>query len=260
MPSGLACVDGVLTPAAEARIPVTDEGLVRGDGIFEVIRLYGGVPFALDRHLARLAGSADGLRLALDVEAVREDVELILGERAEGDELLRIMVTRGGRRIALLEPLPLLGESCSLAQVTYAPSRLLDAVKSLSYAANMLASRLARERGFDDALLVTPHEHVLECPTSSFFAVRGGAVLTPPLSEHILDSITRALVIEVAEVSEEPLTVTDLETIDEAFIASSVVEVMPVRRIEEWDLAAPGERTLEIAAAVRERIAALTTG
>jgi branched-chain amino acid aminotransferase len=260
MPSGLACVDGVLTPAEEARIPVTDEGLVRGDGAFEVIRLYGGIPFALDRHLTRLAGSAEGLRLGLDIAAVREDIELILGECAEDDELVRVMVTRGGRRITLLETLPPVAESCSLGQVTYSPPRLLDGIKSLSYAANMLATRLARERGFDEALLVTPHERVLECPTASFFAVRDGAVLTPPLSEHILDSITRALVIEVAGASEEPLTATDLETIDEAFLASSVVEVLPVRRIEAWDLAAPGERTTAVASAVREQIIALTSG
>ena len=260
VPSGLACVDGVLTPAAEARIPVTDDGLVRGDGVFEVVRLYGGVAFALDRHLARLAGSAEGLRLAYDAEAVREDVELLLAERADGDELVRIMLTRGGRRVALLEPLPVIPESCSLGQVTYAPPRLLDGVKSLSYAANMLASRLARERDFDEALLVTPHGRVLECPTSSFFAVRDGAVMTPPLTEHILDSITRSLVIEIADVSETPLTVTELGTIDEAFIASSVVEVLAVRRIEGRELAAPGERTREIAVAVRERIGLLTTG
>ena len=59
--------------------------------------------------------------------------------------------------------------------MTYAPTRVLDGVKSLSYAANMLCSRMARERGFDEALLVTPHGRVLEAPTSSLFWVDGAA-------------------------------------------------------------------------------------
>ena len=63
----LAILDGQVLPAAEALVPATDEGLLRGDGVFEVIRLYGGRPFALDDHLARIARSAANLRLELDV-------------------------------------------------------------------------------------------------------------------------------------------------------------------------------------------------
>jgi len=259
-PAPLACIDGVLTPLAEALIPASDDGLVRGDGVFEVIRLYDGVPFELERHLARLASSAAGLRLPVEIESVRADIERILAVPSPGSGLLRLIVTRGGRRIAMLEALPMLGESVALASVTYSPTRVLDGVKSLSYAANMLASRLARERGFDDALLVSPHGRVLECPTASFFAVAAGAILTPPLSEHILDSITRALVLELADVREQPITVAELESIDEAFIASSVAEVMPVRRIDARELPAPGPLTRGLATTLRARIAAVTAG
>ena len=83
-----------------------------------------------------------------------------------------------------------------LSCVTYSPTRVLDGVKSLSYGANMLATRLARERGFDEALLVTPHGRVLEAPTSSVFWIEGEEIFTPPLADHILASITRALVID----------------------------------------------------------------
>jgi branched-chain amino acid aminotransferase len=86
-------------------------------------------------------------------------------------------VTRGGRRIVLLESLPAPLASAALACVEFAPVRILDGVKSLSYAANMLASRVAHDRGFDEALLCTPHGRVLEGPTSAFFCVpRGRAV------------------------------------------------------------------------------------
>ena len=109
--------------------------------------------------------------------------------------------------------------------ITYSPTRILDGVKSLSYAANMLAGRLAREQGYDEALLVTPHGRVLEAPTSSVFYVRDGRLLTPPLDEHILASITRALVIEVTGAQEQPCTLEELYDADEVFLASTVREV-----------------------------------
>ena len=175
-PGSLASLDGAVMLASEATIPATDEGLIRGDGVFEVIRLYDGRPFALDRHLARLERSATNLRLPLDLEAVRADAWRLLAQAGVGPdhELLRIMVTRGGRRLLLTEPMVQTPEHVRLCSVTYAPTRILDGIKSLSYGANMLAGRLARERGFDEALLVTPHGRVLEAPTSSIFYVEDG--------------------------------------------------------------------------------------
>jgi branched-chain amino acid aminotransferase len=231
-----ACIDGELVPLAEARIPVTDAGLLRGDGVFEVMRLYDGVAFGRDRHLERMARSAQNLRLELDVVDVARDIDALLAKVKPRDALLRVVATRGGHRIVLVEPLPVFPEMLTLGYVTFAPVRVLDGVKSLSYAANMLTTRLAQERGFDEALLVTPHGRVLELPTASFFWVADGEVRTPPLSEHVLDSITRRIVIEVAAAKETATTSVDLESADEAFVASSVREVIAVRRIEQRDL------------------------
>jgi branched-chain amino acid aminotransferase len=173
---------------------------------------------------------------------------------------LRVLATRGGHRIALIEELPELPEALALGYVTYAPVQLLDGVKSLSYAANMLATRLACERGFDEALLLSPQEMVLELPTASFFWVSGGELRTPPLSEHLLDSITRRLVIELAGAREAPTRPADLETAEEAFVASSVREVMAVRRIEGRELPAARPVTDATAREVRAHIEAQLAG
>lgn len=242
--------------ASSATIPATDEGLLRGDGVFEVIRLYAGRPFAFEEHLQRLERSASNLRLALDVEAVRSDAWRLLRHAGTGrdHELLRIVVTRGGKRLLLTESLPKTADRARLATITYAPTRILDGVKSLSYASNMLASRLARERGFDEALLVSPHGRVLEAPTSSLFWVKGGEALTPPLSEHILASITRRVVIDVSGARERECTLEELLKADEVFLASTVREVQPVAAIDDRRYDAEAPLTAQIAEQVAARI------
>jgi branched-chain amino acid aminotransferase len=250
----VACVDGGLVPVKDASIPVTDEGLLRGDGVFEVIHLYQGRPFALEEHLARMSRSAVKLRLPLSRDDVRADVVALLEAVHPGDALLRLVATRGGHRIALVEPMPDLPASVSVGYVIYSPTRILDGIKSLSYAANMLAGRLARERGYDEALLVTPHGRVLEGPTASLFWVRKGELFTPPLSDHILQSITRGRVIDVSGAREQATTRESLSEADEIFLASTVREVMPVHEVEGRALAAGGPVTREVAAAVARRI------
>ncbi|HET6449255.1 MAG TPA: aminotransferase class IV [Conexibacter sp.] len=262
----LACLDGTVMPAADAVVPATDEGLLRGDGAFEVMRLYAGRPYALEEHLARLARSAANLRLAVELDAVRADVARLLA--AAGGEpdpgALRIVLTRGGRRLLLTETLPAHAPTIRLATVTYAPVRLLDGVKSLSYAANMLATRLAQEQGADEALLVTPHGRALEAPTSSIFWVADGAVLTPPLSDHILASITRAVTIELADAAERSCTLDDLRGADEAFLVSTTRELQPVASIDGEAIgegaAAPGfaggPHSRDLAARLHARILA----
>ena len=259
MPDELASLDGLIAPAAETTIPATDEGFLRGDGVFEVIRVYDGVPFALDDHLTRLERSTTNLRLGWSAskDELRKDIERLLEARGGSafDGCLRIVLTRGGRRLMLTEPLPATPAQARLAFVTYCPTRLMDGVKSLSYAANMLATRCAKERGFDEALLVTPHGRVLEAPTSTLFWCTGdGALATPPLDDHILASITRAHVIEVTGAEERICTREELEQAGEAFLASTTREVQPVAQIEDIELEAPGKRTREAAEGLRARI------
>jgi branched-chain amino acid aminotransferase len=257
MADQLAVLDGVVMNVAQAQISVTDEGLLRGDGVFEVIRLYAGRPFGLDEHLERMARSAESLRLPFDADVVRGDADALLATHGDADGMLRLVVTRGGRRIGILEALPAFPETIALQTVTYSPTRVLDGVKSLSYGGNMLASRLAREQGADEALLVSPHGRVLEGPTTSFFYVLDGGLYTPPLSDRILDSITRRALLAVTDASERVTTRDDLAGASEAFLASSLREVQPVRSIDGVALPqAPGPHSATAATAVREHIEA----
>jgi branched-chain amino acid aminotransferase len=251
----LASLDGAIGPVAETRIPVTDEGLLRGDGGFEVARLYGGRPFAMEDHYARLQRTCNGLRLEFDLTALRNEVDALLEETGAVEGLLRIVLTRGGRRIAMIEPLPHRLTVARVMTVPYAPNRVLDGLKTLSYAGNMLAGRLAKEQGYDEALFVTPHGRVLEGPTWSFFWVKDGTLLTPPLDDRILASITRDRVMAESGAQEAICTLDDVRAADEAFIASSVREVMPIAAVDDIELpSAPGPVTEAAREALARRI------
>jgi branched-chain amino acid aminotransferase len=249
----LASVDGRIAETPEARIPAADDGLLRGDGVFEVIRLYSGRPFALGEHLNRLERSAVAIALPVDRAAFEREIAALLAEFGEHEGQLRLVATRGGRRLAFTENLPPYAESESItvATVTYSPTQILNGVKSLSYAANMQATRMAAERGADEALLVRPDGIVLEAPTSTVFWVTAdGALRTPSLDVGILASITRDRLVRELEVEEGSFPLDDLEAASEAFLASTVREVQAISAVNETELAeCPGTRTQSAAEA-----------
>jgi branched-chain amino acid aminotransferase len=232
---------------SEAVIPATDEGLLRGDGVFEVIRLYAGRPFALGEHLDRLERSAAAIELPVDRDPFEAEITALLAEFGEHEAQLRLVLTRRGQRLAFTESLPPYAarDRASAATVTYSPSGILNGVKSLSYAANMQASRIAQGRGADEALLVRPDGIVLEAPTSTVFWVTAeGALRTPSLDVGILASITRDRLIRELDVEEGAFPLDDLLGAREAFLASTVREVQAISAIDETDLPeCPGEQT-----------------
>jgi branched-chain amino acid aminotransferase len=243
----LASVDGQVTPTAEATVPMKDDGLYRGDGAFEVIRLYEGRPFALGDHLDRLERSAGAIQLDFDRAALEREIDALLTAAGQPDGQLRLIVTRGGRRIAAIEPIPAHAETLGIATVTYSPSVILNGVKSLSYAANMQATRLAQAQGADEAVLVRPDGTVLEPPTSAIFWVSPqGTLRTPALDVGVLESITRDRLVKALHVEEGAWPVADLRSAGEAFLASTTREIQAVSAVDGSPLAeAPGPRTRE---------------
>ena len=137
-----------------------------------------------------------------------------------------------------------------LATVTYSPTIILTGVKSLSYGANMQATRIAQARGADEALLVRPDGIVLEAPTSTIFWVSPeGGLRTPAIGSGILESITRAHIIKALHVEEGEFGLDDLLGTHEAFLASTVREVQPVAAIDDFASRSPARRTNEAAEA-----------
>jgi branched-chain amino acid aminotransferase len=258
----LASVDGRISETSEARISPADDGLLRGDGAFEVIRLYEGRPFALGEHLDRLERSAAGIELPVNREALEAEVEALLQKFGEHEGQLRLVVTRGGRRLAFTEELPPTGETVSLASVRYSPTIILNHLKTVSYAANMQATRRAQKAGAEEAILVRPDGIVLEPPTSTvFWATPEGKLRTPSIGAGVLASITRDRVVKALNVEEGEFQLDDLLGADEAFLASTTREIQPVSSVDGRELPqAPGSNTVEarnvFEAAVRRELGA----
>jgi branched-chain amino acid aminotransferase len=245
-PRPIAWVDGRIVPAAEATVPLLDDGFLRGDAVFEAVLVRKGRTHALDAHLARMRRSAAALDLRLPV--LRRPVADLLAAWGARDGVLRLIVTRGGavRGIVGAMTWP---EAISLAVIETPWRSALTGVKSLSYAANQWAVRRARTLGADDALIVDDGA-VLELPTGAVCLVSDGQVSSPdPNRLPILDSVTVRELGRVVEVARSTPTVDDLRAADEVFVVSATRPVLAVHAItlddgaEELALPAPGPVT-----------------
>jgi branched-chain amino acid aminotransferase len=254
-------IDGVVVGPADAKVSVYDRGFLFGDAVFEVLRTYGGVPFALDEHLARLRRSAERVLIRLPVSDAELDEEVRRALRAAGtpEAYVRIVVTRGSGpltldpdtaahpvRVVLVEPVTVPARDAyvrGIAAITIRTRRSVDdtdaaGAKVSNYLSNLLAIREAKTRGAQEALTVDARGHVVEGATSNVFVVRGGRIATPPEDAGILAGITRAHVLAAAAVAGSPveqrvLTPDDLYAADEVFITSSIRELLPVVRVDD---------------------------
>jgi len=260
MRRALAWVDGNVVDAAAARVSVLDRGFTLADGCFETMRLYAGLPYALDRHLARLATSARLLDIPLDRAPARPAaVVRALAEAwgPEEDGMLRVTLTRGvaggvaGPRaeaaaptlVATVIPVPYPARfyeeglrAVLLDRPRRAPPEVLDPrAKTLAYLPHVLARREAERRGADEALLLSTDGRLAEATTANVFLVKNGALATPDLATGILDGLTRADVLRLARaeglaVEERAIDPREAAAADEILLTASVGEVLPVTR------------------------------
>ncbi|HVL93907.1 MAG TPA: aminotransferase class IV [Acidimicrobiales bacterium] len=260
-----------LVDEADARVSVVDHGFTVGDGVFETFRTYGSRPFAVDRHLERLAASAAAMGLAVPPAAVvREALAAVVAANGAEDGALRVTVTsgpgpmgsgRGGGGPTLVvttSPLPAWPAAAAVAVAPWPRNEraALAAVKTTSYAENVVALAWARERGAEEALFVNLAGLLCEGTGSNLFVVVAGRLLTPPLSAGCLAGVTRAVVLESIGAIEGDLTVDDLVTADEAFLTSSTREVQAIGTVDGRPLpAAPGPVTTAAAEAFAAAVA-----
>jgi branched-subunit amino acid aminotransferase/4-amino-4-deoxychorismate lyase len=241
-----ALLDGVRAPLAETRLSVTDDGVARGDGGFETIGVWDGRPFALDDHLARLAGTMAAIGLpAPDGELLRREVA-DLCEGLTGDAALRIYLTASGTRLLTLDFQPVRPDAQVLVPQPAPWIRPLGeygpaGAKTMSYLPNMAASRAARAAGGDDALLLSLEGWVLEGPTFAVYWVRDGVLHAPDVDLGIVDSISRRTVLGLAardgiEVVQGRYRLDDLAAATEVLISSSVRDVISVRAVGDLRL------------------------
>jgi branched-chain amino acid aminotransferase len=257
-PDLLCSVDGRIGPVAEATVSIADDGFLRGDGAFEMLRLYGGAPFALTDHMDRLGRSADGIFLEWDRPAFEREIDALLGANPKPEAALRLVLSRGGRRVAIIEDFPDFDHGLSLSTVAYQPTIVLNGLKTLSYGGNMLATRLAKRDGADDALLTRPDGTLLEAPTSTIFWVDGeGNLHTPALDAGVLASITRQRIMDMLPVRESAgYLISDIENAEEVFLASSLREVQGVSVVDGLEFGCPGPVTQRVSDLLSERIEA----
>jgi branched-chain amino acid aminotransferase len=274
--AAIVWVNGELVAEADARISPFDHGLLVGDGVFETMRVYGGVLFAWRRHLDRLVRSAAGLGIGVpDRVMLRGAADAVLAANRLQEARVRITITGGpsplssergdGSATAIvaasaLRPWP------PTAEVVVVPwprneRGAVAGLKTTSYAENVRALAYAHEHGASEAIFANTRDELCEATGSNVFVVRDGVVRTPPASAGCLLGVTRALVLEsCAELSlraeEVPLPIGALGTADEAFLTSTVREVQPIGSVDGRPLpVAPGPVTTRLAAAFSALVA-----
>ncbi len=266
----LAVAGRGLVDPDEPAVHADDEAVLRGRAAFETLRVYGGVPFKLESHLVRLAGSCERIGVEPpDAEEARALASLALARAGEPDAVLRFYRTSGRERadspqlLALVSSVPEQLEELrsrgirlvSLLGVRAEVPWLLGGVKSTSYAVNMSAEAEARARGADDAVFVTEDGLVLEGPVTNVWWRRGSELFTPSLDLGILAGVTRETVLELAPshgytVREGRFALADIRRAEEAFTSSSVRELLPVVELDGEPIAL-GEAASTLQAALR---------
>jgi branched-chain amino acid aminotransferase len=286
---GAVYVNGKITPADQAVVPVYDHGFVYGEGVYETMRTYNRVVFLYDRHVRRLRQSAE--RIALDVPFddgalltwigrtidaagdLQEAYVRVLHTRGVGDLSYDLRATPTPTTVVIVkpfEPYPArvydAGIRLALADMLRNHPRSVDPIiKSNNLMNNALAMQAALRTGADEALMCNYRGELTECSQSNVFLVRDGAALTPKSESGLLEGVTRAFLFELGrelgiDVREETLYPKDLETADELFITSTTRELSPVVSVDGRAVGdgQPGPVTKQLTALYQQRAQDLT--
>lgn len=247
--------NGVAMPLADVRVSVLDRGYLFGDGVYEVLRVYGGRPFLLREHMERLRRSLREIRIEADAERIERRMLKTLHDSGVDGGMIYVQITRGAAPRTHRFPQPPVSPNELIYVDAFAAdpygafrsgAKLLTVpdvrwgrcdIKSVNLLANCLAAQAAAEAGCMEALLVADDGTITEGSHTSMFCVQGGRILTTPLGPHILPGITRGLVVKLADragipIAEQAVKHADLGSIDEMFLTGTTSEVLPVTQVD----------------------------
>lgn len=259
-------VDGKFVTADKAVIPVDDLAIIRGIGVFDLLRTYGGKPFFLEAHVNRLLSSAKAIDLALPWS--HDEICSVAKEtlaRNEVDEAnIRIIVTGGSsddfmtpsgrpRLLVLVSPLPQLPQGWytkGVKVITVASSRQMPGAKSIDYLSAAMALQKAKAENAIEVIYLDSNNFALEGATSNLFAISGGTLITP--GRGVLSGITRKVILEIAQ-DHYPVEIRDLPLKEllhagEVFITGTNKGLVPVVQINDTRIGngRPGKQTRHI--------------
>jgi branched-chain amino acid aminotransferase len=295
--AAIANVNGKITEARDAVIPVFDHGFLFGEGVYETLRTYNGRPFLVDRHLRRLRTSAG--MITLDVPLTNEEFNTRLTETiraavaaspsassSQTEWYVRILLTRGVGELTydpVACPTPSLvmivkpldppqpevyerGVGVVLVSVMRNhPDSVNPLIKSNNLLNNALAMQEAVRRGAFEGVMRNYRGEISECTTANIFVVKDGLVLTPPLDAGLLAGITREFLFELGPAQGVPvrdavLRDDDLFNADEVFLTSTTRELVPIVRIDDRPVGDgnPGPITRKLLQTFRDQAQALT--
>ena len=247
------CINGELVPKGKAMVSVFDRGFLYGDGVFETVRIYNGIPFMLDEHMERLIAGLKTLRFQRLPAGIKVYASRIIEANKVGNGILRIAVTRGEVEagidpLACKEPtvvitakegIPYNDEAYSrgfraiVANIRKDQNSPLCRVKSTNFLTHILARGEATDAGVDEAVMLNYEGSLTEGTVSNLFLAKGDTIFTPSIESGILPGVTRKVVIELAremgfKVTEGEIKPEELLGGDEAFLTNSLLEVMPL--------------------------------
>jgi D-alanine transaminase len=248
----IAYVNGKFLPLEQATVPVEDRGYQFADAVYEVIRTYGGRPFALNEHLARLFRSLAAIQLEHHLKT--DELKSLIGEAIQragfAETMIYIQISRGvakrHRRFpADCEPMFVMTareipdnrhlREHGVTVITVPDNRWNRCdIKSVALLANVLAYQAAKQAGANDAIFVGADDAVYEATAANVFIIRNGELLTPPEGPKILTGITRnkLLATTVIPSAERRITKADLYSADEAFLCSTLAEIAPILAVD----------------------------
>ncbi len=273
--SNFIFLNGKIVPDTVADISSADRGFLYGDGIYETLRSYKGKPFKLSEHLERIRHSAKQLKIPFDYTNadIGEWINELLEKNHTQDAYIRITLSRGagGGRLQIddnIEPTTLVqakpltpydrrlyeeGMSLVVSNYRRSTSCPISCHKTTNLLKSIMMKEEANKRSADETIIVNTDEYVTECVVSNIFFVNNGRVVTPSLNTNILPGITRRTVLDICKESsipagEERFKIETLINADEVFITNSLMEIMPVSKIENYDIgeAMPGKITQQL--------------